>query len=64
MKAASPAIAGQPFSETPCGIRLMVRLTPNATLDGLDGLAAGSDGRTLLAIRLKARPVEGAAIWL
>ena len=61
MTTASLAIAGQPFCETPGGIRLMVRLTPNAAFDGLQGLVADSDGRPLLAIRLKARPVEGAA---
>lgn len=39
----------------------MVRLTPKAGRDRIDGPAADSDGRPFLAVRVAAPPVEGAA---
>jgi uncharacterized protein (TIGR00251 family) len=50
-----------PFTLTGDGLRLMVRLTPRAGRDQIDGIVAGPDGRMLLAVRVSAPPVEGAA---
>ena len=51
-----------PFATaTAGGVRLAVRLTPRAARDGLDGVAAGPDGRAALLLRVAAPPVEGAA---
>lgn len=43
------------------GIRLAVRVTPNASRNELDGVVVGSDGRPMLQLRLTAPPVDGAA---
>ena len=46
-----------PFaSATGAEVRLAVRLTPRATRNGLDGVAAGPDGRTPLLLRVAAPP--------
>ncbi|MDB5411917.1 MAG: hypothetical protein JWR10_252 [Rubritepida sp.] len=50
-----------PFSPTPKGMRLAIRLTPRASRDGVDGVVQGPDGRPALQLRLAAPPVEGAA---
>ncbi len=42
-------------------MRLAVRLTPRAGRDGVDGIVPDADGRSVLQIRLRAPPVEGAA---
>lgn len=42
-------------------LRLFVRLTPKASRDGIDGLVELSDGRTVLAARVRAVPEKGAA---
>jgi uncharacterized protein len=51
----------QPFSVTPDGLRLAVRLTPRAGRDGVDGVVLSPDGSAHLKLRLAAPPVEGAA---
>lgn len=51
----------RPYSVNKAGLRLRVRLTPRASRDGVDGLVQDSQGQTLLQVRLKAPPVEGAA---
>jgi uncharacterized protein YggU (UPF0235/DUF167 family) len=51
----------EPFLITPDGLRLVVRLTPRAGRDGLDGVATTPDAGTHLRLRLSAPPVEGAA---
>ncbi len=51
----------EPFQVTPEGLRLVVRLTPRAGRDGLDGVATTPDAGTHLRLRLSAPPVEGAA---
>ena len=43
------------------GVTLAVRLTPRATKEAVDGLATLADGRSALAVRVKAPPVDGAA---
>lgn len=51
----------KPYAAVPGGLRLTVRLTPRATHNRIDGVSVGADGRPVLAIRLTAPPVEGAA---
>jgi hypothetical protein len=51
----------KPYVAVADGVRLVVRLTPRASRDGVDGIAADADGRPVLKLRLTARPVEGAA---
>ena len=41
--------------------RLPVRLTPGASADRIDGWDADPDGRPVLKVRVRARPVEGEA---
>jgi uncharacterized protein len=55
---AGPAL---PFSLDGDGVRLAVRLTPRAKRDELAGLVDSGDGRVAIAVRLAARPTEGAA---
>lgn len=50
-----------PFTPTPLGLRLTVRLTPGASRTGIDGVVQLSDGRSALKIRVAARPIEGGA---
>lgn len=50
-----------PYTPDPHGVRLAVRLTPNARRDALDGVVEGPDGRKALHLRVAAPPVEGAA---
>lgn len=51
----------EPYRITPEGLRLIVRLTPRAGRDGVDGVATTDDAGTHLRLRLSAPPVEGAA---
>ncbi|MDI1281408.1 MAG: hypothetical protein ACI9YM_002123 [Brevundimonas sp.] len=41
--------------------RLAVRLTPGASLDRIDGWDVDVEGRPVLKVRVRARPVEGEA---
>ena len=41
--------------------RLAVRLTPGAAADRIDGWDVDADGRPVLKVRVRARPVEGEA---
>lgn len=41
--------------------RLPVKLTPGASADRIDGWDADADGRPVLKVRVRARPVEGEA---
>ena len=50
-----------PYELVPDGLRLMVRTTPNASRDAISGVIADSAGRPLLAVRVAAPAVEGAA---
>lgn len=50
-----------PWSRTPTGIRLMVRLTPRGGRDALGGARADTAGRAQLLARVGSPPVEGAA---
>ena len=40
---------------------LPVRLTPGASADRIDGWDVDADGRAVLKVRVRARPVEGEA---
>lgn len=40
---------------------LFVKLTPGASLDRIDGWDVDADGRPVLKVRVRARPVEGEA---
>lgn len=41
--------------------RLAVKLTPRASADRIDGWDVDPDGRPVLKVRVRARPVEGEA---
>lgn len=41
--------------------RLAVRLTPGASHDRIDGWDVDAEGRAVLKVRVRARPVEGEA---
>lgn len=41
--------------------RLPVRLTPGASADRIEGWDVDADGRPILKVRVRARPVEGEA---
>ena len=42
-------------------VRIAVRLTPGAASDRIDGWDVDADGRPVLKVRVRARPVEGEA---
>jgi uncharacterized protein YggU (UPF0235/DUF167 family) len=46
---------------TPDGLRIFVRVTPKGGRDALDGIAELSDGRSVLKVRVRAAPEDGAA---
>jgi uncharacterized protein (TIGR00251 family) len=58
LTAAEPAL---PYTVDDTGVRLAVRLTPRARHNELAGLVDVGAGRTALAVRLAAPPVDGAA---
>ncbi len=41
--------------------RFAVRLTPGASADRIDGWDVDADGRPVLKVRVRARPIEGEA---
>ena len=41
--------------------RLPVRLTPGASVDRIDGWDVDAEGRPVLKVRVRARPIEGEA---
>lgn len=49
------------FELRPDGVRLHLRVTPNAGLDRIDGLETRDDGATVLRVRVKAVPDKGKA---
>lgn len=53
--------AGEPFAAHGQGITLAVRLTPKSSRDAVEGIVAGSDGRSCVKARVRALPSEGAA---
>ena len=47
--------------QLPDGIRLHLRVTPNAGVDRIEGLETRDDGTTVLRVRVKAVPDKGQA---
>lgn len=41
--------------------RLAIKLTPGASVERIDGWDVDTDGRPILKVRVRARPVEGEA---
>ena len=54
-------MAGPPWSASPGGVSLTVRLTPKGGRDVIDGIETMSDGRAVLKIRVRATPSKGEA---
>ncbi len=54
-------MAEPPVTPDGDGVRLAVRVTPRAKRSAVAGTIADADGRPLLAVRLAAPPVDGAA---
>ena len=54
-------MAGTPWSTSPEGVSLTVRLTPKGGRDAIDGIETMSDNRAVLKIRVRAAPSEGEA---
>lgn len=54
-------MSSAPYVQDGDGVRLTVRVTPRASRNAIAGIVEQADGRTALAIRLAAPPVEGAA---
>lgn len=50
-----------PFTPTPTGLRLRLRVTPAASLDRIDGPEALADGTVVLRLRVRAVPEDGRA---
>lgn len=50
-----------PWSVTDQGLKVVIRLTPKASRDGIDGKEVLSDGRAVLKARVRAVPDKGAA---
>lgn len=64
MSAAHPNAAppaARPWSAIGGGVTLRVRLTPRGGRDAVEGIAALSDGSTVIAARVRAVPEKGAA---
>ncbi len=50
-----------PWSLTPDGVVLAVRLTPKGGRDAIEGIDVLADGRAVLAARVRALPADGDA---
>ena len=53
--------AGSPWQASPEGLRIAVRLTPRGGRDAFGKVEVLSDGRPVLAARVRAAPTEGEA---
>jgi uncharacterized protein (TIGR00251 family) len=54
-------VAAPPWSAAADGIVVTVRLTPKGGRDGIDGIETLADGSSVLKMRVRAAPHEGAA---
>jgi uncharacterized protein (TIGR00251 family) len=54
-------MAGRPWAPAPGGLLLTVRLTPKGGRDAIDGIDQLADGSSVLKVRVRAAPHEGAA---
>jgi uncharacterized protein YggU (UPF0235/DUF167 family) len=59
MSAVPPA--GLPWSPTPDGLALHVRVTPRGGRDAIDGVEKLADGHMVLKLRVRVPPDKGAA---
>jgi len=50
-----------PWTVTPSGLTIAIRVTPKGGRDVLDGIETRDDGRTVLKVRVRAAPTEGEA---
>ncbi len=55
------AAAQTPWTATPDGVVIDVRLTPRAGRDAIEGIERLADGRAVLKARVRASPFEGEA---
>jgi uncharacterized protein len=53
--------AALPWSAVAGGVALAVRLTPKGGRDAIDGIEHLADGRSVLKVRVRVAPSEGAA---
>lgn len=53
--------SGAPWHVLAHGLALTVRLTPKGGRDAIDGIEEMADGRSVLKVRVRAAPHEGAA---
>jgi uncharacterized protein YggU (UPF0235/DUF167 family) len=53
--------AAPPWSAVAGGVALAVRLTPKGGRDAIDGIEHLADGRSVLKVRVRVAPSEGAA---
>jgi len=54
-------VAARPWTAAADGISVTVRLTPKGGRDAIDGTETPADGSTVLKMRVRAAPHEGAA---
>ncbi len=54
-------MADVPWRAAPCGLTLVVRLTPKGGRDAIDGVETMSDGKCVLKARVRAAPEDGKA---
>ena len=54
-------MSARPWTPTPGGLVLTVRLTPKGGRDGIDGIEQMADGRCVLKARVRAAASEGEA---
>jgi len=54
-------MAADPWSLTPDGAVVGVRLTPKGGRDAVDGVEVLADGRAVLTVRVRAAPADGEA---
>jgi uncharacterized protein (TIGR00251 family) len=50
-----------PFRLVPEGLRIVVRVTPKSSRDGLDGITELADGSAVFKVRVRAVPEDGKA---
>jgi uncharacterized protein (TIGR00251 family) len=53
--------SSKPWVRVADGIALDVRLTPRSARDAIEGIECRADGRTVLKVRVRTAPVDGAA---
>ena len=54
-------LAAVPWTVTPAGLTVMVRLTPRGGRDAIDGVEQRGDGQCVLKARVRAAATEGEA---